>query len=53
MKVYIVLSDDCNENDCGCFSESIESVWLDEKKANKRAKELYNGRVSDHEVREV
>jgi hypothetical protein len=45
MTIYIVLTDDCNENDCGCFLESIESVWLDEKKATERANQLYNARV--------
>ena len=52
MKVYIVMVDDCNENDCGCYSESIDSVWFDEEKANKRAEERYNGRVSEQNVLE-
>lgn len=51
MKVYIVMTDDCNENDCGCYIESIDSIWLDEEKAKKRAKEVFRGYVTSEEVR--
>lgn len=45
MKVYVVLSADCNEADCGCYLESIDSIWLSKDKAISRAEERYNGRV--------
>ena len=48
MKLYVVMVDDCRENDCGCWSESIDSIWLDKVKAEKRAKDRYNGRVVEH-----
>jgi hypothetical protein len=45
LRIHIVMSDDCNEEDCGCVLESIDSVFLDETKAHRRAKELFVGRV--------
>ncbi len=50
MKVYVVMVDDCRENDCGCWSDSIDSIWLDEKKAKKRAEERYLGNVVNWEI---
>ena len=49
-KVHVVMTDDCRENDCGCWSESIDSIWLDEKKAEGRAEKRYNGHVIDWEI---
>ena len=51
MKVYLVFSDDCNEADCGCFIESVDSVWLNEADANKRCKEVYHGRVDSQDAK--
>ncbi len=51
MKVYIVLTDACPE--CGCWSESIDSIWANEKDAKKRAKEKYNGKFRCYEVKDV
>lgn len=50
MVVYIVMTDDCNENDCGCYSESIDSVWLNEEKAKEKAKSSYKGYVKKLET---
>lgn len=52
MKVYIVFQDNCNEGDCDCLLESLDSVWEDEKKAKTRAAQTYNGRVECQEVKD-
>lgn len=44
--VYIVFSDDGNENDCGCYLESIDSVYFNEDAAIS----LYHGRVDKKRV---
>uniref|UniRef100_A0A6M3K5K8 Uncharacterized protein n=1 Tax=viral metagenome TaxID=1070528 RepID=A0A6M3K5K8_9ZZZZ len=49
-KVYVVMSDDCREGDCGWRLESIDSIWLDKEKAEGRAKKRYNGYVIDWEI---
>ena len=49
-KVFIVKVDDCNENDCGCSSESIDSIWLDKTKAEEQAKRRYRGYVSEYNI---
>lgn len=50
MKVYIVMEDDCRENECGCWSESIRSVWMDERLAKADASMGYNCRVVDYDI---
>jgi len=50
MKIYIVKSDDCNENDCGCYTESIDSIYLTLVEAVARANKLYHGSVAEYEV---
>ena len=52
VKVYLVYADDCNENDCGCWSESVDSIWFDEEAAKKQAGKVYHGRVDPQEVSE-
>lgn len=37
MRVFIVMS--------GCYTESIDSIWLSENKAENRAKERYHAHV--------
>ena len=44
------MQDDCNENDCGCYSESIDSIWFDKNKAEKVAETRYHAHVDEHEV---
>ena len=46
------MVDDCNEGDCNCRLESIDSIWFDEEKANEQAKKRYHGTVTEEEVRE-
>lgn len=48
--VYIVLSEDCNEKDCNCESESIDSVWLDEENAKKQVEKRWRARVSKQKI---
>ena len=45
MKVFIVMTDDCNENDCGCYIESVDSVHATEKSAILRCSQVYRGRI--------
>jgi len=49
-KVFIVMVDDCIENDCGCSSESIDTIWFDKTKAEKQAKRRYHGRVAEYDI---
>ena len=51
MRIYIVYADSCNEDDCGCYIEHVDSLWLKEEDAEKRRKEVYNGRVSFEEAK--
>jgi hypothetical protein len=48
MEIFIVFADDCNENDCGCWLESIDSVWLKRSAADERLKQVYHGRVDTY-----
>ena len=50
MKVWIVFTDDVNENDCGCYSESIDSIWTTEEAANKIAAKRYHADVREYDV---
>lgn len=50
MKVYLVFTDDCNEEDCGCYIESVDSVYLSKEEAEKKAKEVYRGEVREYNV---
>ncbi len=50
--VFIVISDDCNEGECDCTLESIDSVWFNEDKANDRAKEVYHGHVQKEVIKD-
>lgn len=52
MKVFLVIEDYCNEEDCGCKLEGVESVWLDKEKASARSKLVYQGRVEEIKVSE-
>jgi len=52
MKVYLVIEDYCNERDCDCVLEGVDSVWLDKEKANARAQWVYRGRVDERTVSE-
>lgn len=48
--VYIVMADDCNEGDCQCTLESVDSVWFNKGAANTRAGQVYHGRVITEKV---
>ena len=54
MKIYLVYSDPCCEDDdtCSChwFAKDLDSVHTNESKANSRAEQLYHGSV---EIREL
>ena len=45
MIVFIVMSDDSNEDDCGCFIESVDSIHATKESAELRVSQVYNGRI--------
>ena len=48
--VFIVLTDDPTKRECDCCRESVNSVWLDKKRAEEKAKTVYLVRVISMEI---